>query len=408
MKHTALHTQPHAVISFSKIKKFVLFIITSIFISIHVFGLSNGDIMFVGFSADDIAPNGIEGFSFVALKIIPASTLIVFDDGEGTITWTSPVVSVEAGTVVNITHTESPSNVTASIGTVVRTPGFNISGDNEAIDAMEGTTCLAGIANNGSSPMPNCTSLSSDYIVRISGDNDVMVYNGSTSCNGTLAECIAMIANTANWITQDDTGDQSNDGIPPDFPGDVPTSLTGSALPIDLVSFTGKAKDDAITLIWQTLSETNNDYFLIEKVLVGKDFHEIGRVPGAGTSLKENNYTFTDPHPAPGANYYRLKQVDYDGRFSYSPVVSVNWGGEDGFRIFPSPVVSNLHVALPQNWEDAEDIIVFDLLGQVRKRWHLDGTAQEVELDVSGLPPGIFVMEAVSGRRRVVMKFEKN
>ena len=242
-------------------------------------------------------------------------------------------------------------------------------------------------------------------------DPGTVTTSGSTSANNYL-HVTALDDNADNSLSAPDNvvGDDGTGWlIVAATPGAINTNQSSGSvmLPIELIYFESKVKEQSIYLQWATAHEESNSYFSIERKNRMFAFQELGRIEGQGTTYETHNYTFTDPHPAPGANYYRLKQVDYDGRFSYSPVVSVNWGGEDGFRIFPSPVVSNLHVAFPQNWEDAEDIIVFDLLGQVRKRWHLDGTAQEVELDVSGLPRGIFVMEAVSGSRRVVNRFEK-
>jgi len=407
MKHTALHAQPQSINPISKTIRFLLLFSICIFLSIFALGLSNGDIMFVGFSADNTGTNAIEGISFVAMQSIPATTQIVFSDGEGSITWTAPGTAIDAGTVITLSHTQN-SSISATIGSVVRSGGnFNIADANEAIDAVEDAGCLAGIANNIAEPMPNCTSLSSSYIVRISGDEDVMVYSGPTTCNGTLAECIAMIANPANWSTEDGTGDQSNNGIYPDFPGDVPSSFTGSALPVELVSFTSESTDNVIKLIWKTASELNNSHFLIERSSTGSAFHEIARVKGHGTTYETHRYTFTDSYPTPGTNYYRLKQVDYDGNFTYSPVVEASWGNEGQLCLYPSPVSSELHIVLPKNWQEKGDIYIFNSLGQVQKAGHLDGSSLETTINVGALPPGPYFLETLSGHMRVVQRFVK-
>ena len=97
-------------------------------------------------------------------------------------------------------------------------------------------------------------------------------------------------------------------------------------LPVELTNLTATERNGQIVIKWATASESNNDYFVLERSHDGVRFSDIQMVPGAGTILEPRNYEYTDPYPAPGHNYYRLKQVDYDGSFSLSPIVSA-YGG---------------------------------------------------------------------------------
>ncbi|HUX83908.1 MAG TPA: hypothetical protein VMV20_01655 [Chitinophagaceae bacterium] len=109
--------------------------------------------------------------------------------------------------------------------------------------------------------------------------------------------------------------------------------------PVNLVTFNATRLDSAAKLDWTTGSEHNNDHFDVERSGNASDFIKIGSVLGAGNSQEENDYTFLDLHPQPGVNFYRLRQVDFDGKATYSRVVSVDFGGgvENDFKIFPNP-----------------------------------------------------------------------
>jgi hypothetical protein len=97
------------------------------------------------------------------------------------------------------------------------------------------------------------------------------------------------------------------------------------ALPITLVSFNAKLLQDKVQLNWATANEFNNDFFTIEKSKDGKSWEEIGNINGAGTKNQLTNYTFYHSSPEFGVTYYRLKQTDFDGRYSYSDIVAVEF-----------------------------------------------------------------------------------
>ncbi|WP_158607163.1 T9SS type A sorting domain-containing protein [Pontibacter oryzae] len=104
--------------------------------------------------------------------------------------------------------------------------------------------------------------------------------------------------------------------------GDPCVSIT--PLPVELASFTGAATANGITLEWSTASEDNNSHFEIERSPDGKAFEQIGLVQGHGNSSVMLYYTHQDKRPKPGTNYYRLRQVDFDGQFEYSKIIAVN------------------------------------------------------------------------------------
>ncbi len=99
-------------------------------------------------------------------------------------------------------------------------------------------------------------------------------------------------------------------------------SVTANVLlPIELLSFIASCQGDAALLEWSTASESGNDLFTIERSPDGEHWEAIGTVPGAGYSLETIHYSFRDPDPSALLMYYRLRQTDLDGAFTFSPVV---------------------------------------------------------------------------------------
>jgi hypothetical protein len=98
-----------------------------------------------------------------------------------------------------------------------------------------------------------------------------------------------------------------------------------SVTPITLAAFDAKlTTSGSVQVNWSTASEINNDYFTIERSADGEQYEAIGDVPGSGTTNVERYYSYEDRMPLPGRSYYRLKQTDYDGTFTYSPIVAVD------------------------------------------------------------------------------------
>jgi hypothetical protein len=98
-------------------------------------------------------------------------------------------------------------------------------------------------------------------------------------------------------------------------------------LPVTLTSFTGKLVNKQTELRWATASEKNNAEFLVERSLDGRKFETLGTVKGNGTTNVAQYYAFTDAKPAQGTNYYRLKQIDFEGASEYSKIVAVKNSG---------------------------------------------------------------------------------
>ncbi len=118
------------------------------------------------------------------------------------------------------------------------------------------------------------------------------------------------------------------------------TNAANSPLPIELLSFTAALNNSEVNLRWSTAAETNNDYFTIERASDIEHFEPLLEVDGKGTTKELNDYAVADPSPLYGRSYYRLKQTDFDGTFSYSSVQVINYEGPQFATLtaYPSPL----------------------------------------------------------------------
>lgn len=185
-------------------------------------------------------------------------------------------------------------------------------------------------------------------------------------------------------------------------------SSTG-LLPIELIAFSGEIVDTKIHLSWQTASEVNNDYMAVERSRDGKDFREIGRIPGQGTSEVSHYYEWLDEKPLPGVNYYRLRQVDFDGRVEYHKIIALIFRGDDSkLIVYPSPAINHLNVFLPASDDDEKSILLLNMQGQVLLRKTIPAGQFTEELDVAHLPPGHYQVQLQGSAGLVVGRFVKS
>lgn len=111
-----------------------------------------------------------------------------------------------------------------------------------------------------------------------------------------------------------------------------------SIVPVQLLYFRGKAEKERVRLQWATASESNSDYFQIERSTDLREFTSLGRLTSAGDSKQLIEYSFLDEAPLPGVNYYRLKQVDKDRATEYSKIIAVSpQNAASRFVIYPNP-----------------------------------------------------------------------
>jgi hypothetical protein len=145
------------------------------------------------------------------------------------------------------------------------------------------------------------------------------------------------------------------------------TQTIVGALPLTLISFTGNTiNTNEVQLQWQTAQEINTKDFEIEWSIDGSRFEKISMQSAAGNSSQTLHYSYTHNQPVTGTNYYRLKMVDIDGRFTYSPVIVISNNAElFSVKIFPNPVADILQLHIHA---EKKETILFNLFNTEGKK----------------------------------------
>ena len=164
-----------------------------------------------------------------------------------------------------------------------------------------------------------------------------------------------------------------------------------NALPIELTSFTGVKIGEKIKLDWKTETEIENDYFEVQRSVNGSNFETIGTVDGSGTTFERQVYRFWDESlPQDEILYYRLKQVDFDGRFDYSNVVVINNAKiSDEINIYPNPA-SDYALITGQN---IERIRLFSSDGKLIMEQQNTTGIESINLNLKGVPKGFYLVK---------------
>jgi len=251
--------------------------------------------------------------------------------------------------------------------------------------------------------------ISYDLLINSSSVASGIVVDGSgnLSTSGWETESINFNLASGENLDFSITLDQNGDG---DWGGlDNIVLCRTSALPITLASFTAKKQNNTTHLTWTTATEINNDYMAVERSADGRTFSEIGRVQGAGTTQQPQDYQYIDQRPLPGLNYYRLKQVDYDGQYEYHKTVVVNFDGElpGGMIVFPTAVKDRLQVQLTTENNENASLQIIGADGRVWRSLRWQEKSGRMELLVADLPAGSYWLRLVDGTQVEQAYFQK-
>ena len=171
-------------------------------------------------------------------------------------------------------------------------------------------------------------------------------------------------------------------------------------LPVELTSFTVKCSENYTILNWTTASESDNSHFDIEKSTDAISWRKIGEVRGGGNSSQLIEYEFTDAENNTREVYYRLKQVDHNGTFSYSEIISkeCNQSTQPAFNIYPNPVTETIFIQY--EFEESQRLLFFNLfddIGRIIKSASFDLTNKSssgiLQIPVGDLANGIYFMK---------------
>ena len=168
-------------------------------------------------------------------------------------------------------------------------------------------------------------------------------------------------------------------------------------LPVELSNFSGKNQGLVNMIYWTTESELNNDYFELERMNnLSNGFKSITQVDGASTTNDTKNYVYVDESPATGVNYYRLKQVDFDGTDSYSKTIALEAMGDNNSHVFyPNPTKSIVTYQFVESKGQQLQIVMLNTFGQQVREMTYQATTgvNNVEIDLSDLPAGNYMVQ---------------
>lgn len=187
----------------------------------------------------------------------------------------------------------------------------------------------------------------------------------------------------------------------PGVSGTTGSPCIDGMLPVELISFEGKIAQDKVALQWSTATEINNDRFIVEHSVNGVEFLNIGQVRGSGTTSDQKDYEFMHRRPEKGLNYYRLKQIDFDGTFEYSEVISVSINDErPGITFQPNPISSGSTLLLRLTSIQNGRLNIYNPLGAKVLERAISGEDTTLELPLPELPAGLYALEIITERDR--------
>lgn len=168
------------------------------------------------------------------------------------------------------------------------------------------------------------------------------------------------------------------------------SSSTTIILPVKLLHFKAAVKFGRVELDWATAAEVNSSHYVVERSVDGITFNKIAQLTAAGTTQEMHQYNFSDPRPLNGWQYYRLKQVDVDGSFTYSPVIRLFYKHKQIIKRFGNPVSNTLPIEVEFAGTQAL-LRIFDMSGRQVKTEQL--SAGPANIDMSLLKSGVYIVE---------------
>jgi len=181
-------------------------------------------------------------------------------------------------------------------------------------------------------------------------------------------------------------------------------------LPISLTNFDASKKNATVDITWITSSETNNDFFTVEKTTDFNNFETVGIKKGAGNSNQSITYNMTDYNPYSGISYYRLKQTDFDGKTAYSNFKYILFGDNElsALELFPNPANnSNITIDVTAQESGILQLIVRDIFGaEAYKTSFTIGKGRNLlKLDeTNGLKAGLYTFSFISAGKQITKK----
>ena len=260
---------------------------------------------------------------------------------------------------------------------------FNLAIDNMNCTGGAATAQLGVFSNSGTPSSPSCDLASETGYGCSVGVGAVQLSISSLPAGEYIIVVDGNAGAECSWIFTD-------------FVGNTP-------LPVELGSFNAELIDQSnVELTWVTITEVNNDYFVVQRSNDGQDWEDVEFVSGAGNSQNTARYVSNDYSPIKGVSYYRIKQVDFDGEYSTSIVKQVNNNIWSDILLYPNPVNSSL--TIEYNEELETEMKITDHIGQAVYCPVLKLT-DKMQYNTSSLPSGVYFVQIFRDGFNQVMKF---
>lgn len=262
------------------------------------------------------------------------------------------------------------------------------------------------------------------YLSRAPFDTTVSAFCGTNGAWG-LELVFAEKINNAKWVAGDTLVVVFQNVSSGSFGGarsilrfvttaESPEDIGNVTLPVEMTTFAATARTNAIAeevvLEWRTAGESNNFGFEVQRSQDGKNFNKIGFVPGSGSSNIDNHYSFIDMDVTIARYYYRLKQLDSDGTFTYSEIKEVIVNAPDRFELsqnFPNPFNPVTEIVFRVRQEVSVVLKVYDILGREVKTLineKMNAGSHRISFDGKDLPSGMYLYAITMGNFHSVKK----
>jgi hypothetical protein len=192
--------------------------------------------------------------------------------------------------------------------------------------------------------------------------------------------------------------------------------LSQSSLPVEFLSFTGRLSESgAISLDWQTGTEIENEGFEIQRLKNNTKWVTIGFISGYGNSTITRNYNFMDYEPEVGSNYYRIRQIDFDGSDSYSKTIAIETDLRDEpLVVYPNPANNSTTIEIQQEVDENGMISITDINQKIIRQISLESrnNSGKRDIDLTNLPSGIYFLHLETAKtsftKRLVVQHNHN
>ncbi|MEO5681986.1 MAG: M14 family zinc carboxypeptidase [Chitinophagaceae bacterium] len=179
-------------------------------------------------------------------------------------------------------------------------------------------------------------------------------------------------------------------------------AVFSNLLPINFIKFYGNLSGKKIGLNWEAVTDKTHNYFEVEKSADAISFTTIGKVTSGAP------FNFTDYAPYNGNNYYRIREVDMDGKITYSKIINVPYNaGKAGLLVYPNPVTDLLRVKINDRSTGSVDIKITDVQGRiVYTAADIENTGNEIKINTHSFMPQVYIMK-VTGKQGDIIGIER-